>query len=160
MFRVAARLEPQLRRWIVASSLAGEQTSLLRVPYRLNYHAQRGSAAMDGPAGSDKVQTGEAADQVMVVGAPAPQTTVQIAADAVPKKPRAEKRAAQDAMSPGHLASTTALSPVERRQQHAVLGVDKDFRDKGKEAESSLGLTKDVRELQQVMRQVVRPFRA
>jgi hypothetical protein len=44
---------------------------------------------------------------------------------------------------------------VERRQQHAVLGVDKDFRDKVKEAESSLGLTKDVRELQQVMRQVV-----
>ena len=110
---------------------------------------------MDGPAGSDKVQTGEAADQVMVVGAPAPQATVQLAADATQKKPRAKKRAAQDAMSPGHLASTTALSPVDRRQQHAVLGVDKAFRDKVKEAESSLDLTKDVRELQQVMRQVV-----
>ena len=58
-------------------------------------------------------------------------------------------------MSPGHLASTNALTPVERRQQHAVLGVDKEFRDAVSTAVPSLELTKDVRELQQVMRQVV-----
>jgi hypothetical protein len=77
------------------------------------------------------------------------------AADSGPKQTKAPKRAAADAMSPGHLASTTALAPAERRLQHAHLGVDKDFRDNVKNAESTLDLTKDVRELQQVMRQVI-----
>ena len=65
------------------------------------------------------------------------------------------KRAAADAMSPGHLASTAAVSSAEKRVQHAILGVDKEFRDKVKDAGNSLEITKDVRELQQVMRQVV-----
>ena len=79
----------------------------------------------------------------------------QITADAVPKKQRAEKRQAADAMSPGHLASTAALLPVERRQQHAVLGVDRDFREKVQNSATALELTRDVREVQHVMRQVI-----
>jgi hypothetical protein len=84
-----------------------------------------------------------------MIQAPAAATAV-----AVQGPPKA-KRAATEAMSPGHLASTTALSPVERRLQHAFLGVDKEFRDKVKDAESTLELTKSVGELQHVMRQVV-----
>ena len=71
-----------------------------------------------------------------------PASTVAVV-EAAPRPPKT-KRAATDAMSPGHLASTTALSPVERRSQHAFLGVDKGFRDKVKDAESTLELTKSV----------------
>jgi hypothetical protein len=100
-------------------------------------------------AGSDQVQGNAAPDQLMVA------VTPQVAADAVHKKQRAEKRPAADAMSPGHLASTAALLPVERRQQHAVLGVDRDFRENVKDSATALGLTRDVREVQHVMRQVI-----
>ena len=42
----------------------------------------------------------------------------------IPKKARAEKRAATEAMSPGHLAATTALAPDDRRVQHVLIGAD------------------------------------
>ena len=104
---------------------------------------------MDGSAGSDQVQGNTVPDQLMVAATP------QVAADAVQKKQRAEKRQAADAMSPGHLASTAALLPVERRQQHAILGVDRDFRETVKDSATALELTRDVREVQHVMRQVI-----
>ena len=107
---------------------------------------------MSGAAGSDTVVTDAVPDQAMVQ---APGLATAMVAVAAPKRGKSEKRAAAEAMSPGHLASTTALTPVERRQQHAVLGVDKDFREAVNTAVSSLELTKDVRELQQVMRQVI-----
>ena len=98
------------------------------------------------------------ADQTMAqVAAVADQTMAQAPGltDAVPKKQRAEKRPAADAMSPGHLASTTALAPAERRLQHAHMGVDKDFRDAVKTERSTMELTKDVLELQHVMKQAI-----
>ena len=70
---------------------------------------------------------------------------------AAPKK----KRAATEAMSPGHLAATTALAPAERRLQHVVIGVDKDFRDAVGTEASKMDLTKDVREIQHVLKQVI-----
>ena len=86
---------------------------------------------MDGAPGSDMV-VGDAAAAAPDTAAAAPdQLMLQAPGVAdpsnVPKKSRAEKRAAADAMSPGHLAATTALAPSDRRLQHALIGVDKEF---------------------------------
>ena len=99
-----------------------------------NYHAKRGSAAMDGAAGSEIVVSGAAGAAPDAVMDQAPGLA---APDAAAKPPRA-KRAAADAMSPGHLAATAALSSADKRVQHAVMGVDKEFRDKVKDASDSL----------------------
>ncbi len=101
---------------------------------------------MEGTATSDIV-VGIAAPIAAAPDALMDQAPGLVAADSGPKQSKAPKRAAADAMSPGHLASTTALAPEERRLQHAYLGVDKDFRDAVKTERSTLKLTKDVLEL-------------
>ena len=58
------------------------------------------------------------------------------------------KRAADD--------GSGAAGPAQRRMQHGITGVNKDFRDKVQTALSDLELTKDVAELQAVMDQVTK----
>ena len=108
---------------------------------------------MDKTAGLEVVVSGAAGAVPDAVMDQAPGV-VAIATDKAQRQQR-PKRAAADAMSPGHLASTAAVSSAEKRVQHAILGVDKEFRDKVKGAGSPPEITRDVRELQDVMRQVI-----
>ena len=58
------------------------------------------------------------------------------------------KRAADDGLG--------AAAPAQRRLQHSITGVNKEFRDKVQTALSDIDLTKDVKELQFVMDQVTK----
>ena len=109
-----------------------------------NYPDERGSAA----PGSGLTVPGQTVCAMDQDGQPAAaqgpsQTAGSELAKAAPSKaapatPSADvkrkKRGAGDALSPGHLASNSGTDRVERRPQHIITGVNRDFRDKVKEA--------------------------
>ena len=136
----------------------------------LNYPNERGSAASvtdgvqaqltgDPPATAGPMDqdgqpaivslTSAAAATATAKAAPSTKAAPTVATDG-----KKLKRGADAALSPGHLSKNTGTPKEQRRPQHIITGVDKDFRLKVQEVAAPLELTRDVKELQVVMDQV------